>query len=659
MPRRYLFGVNSIEDYIPRPIQQMTKTFTLRINFYSVLIALFVYSYGFYGFRRLEPIWQNLDGKVFFWTNQIFLIISLLVVLFVQFNHTQSEVLRKNFKINISIKEISFFLAFVCFQLVFSSSFLTLDLFGDETSYLKYSIHQIQTSMNLISLEIQNSQPAKNLYRIAVTFGLIVLYIVLRLVSKLSWKTKVIIAGLFTLLLRIFNEKIFKYDNIYTEPITLFYNVGTAAFGFSNTGIRFTGLVVNAFFAIIMHLIFVRYLNYGNFKAFISSCIIISLPLGFLGATKIDHAKFTYYLFTIFIILLFAKKSIPSRVIAFTLVLGFYFSFSSISLIVFLLFYSIINSYRRNQLVIHLKNEWRIYLFLLPQFVMHLSRIIMATHLSKHIDGYVSVSYPDRARIILNSVISSSDLYNLILIILGIVFFPKALKMTRSGLFLFLCILSVTSILFIYVGALGENRYVLQYFYCLYPIVVIRLLDSSRSIKFIANAVLALMLMANIYSISVFTRSVEKFDSFLVKSNWRIASDYYLVPSRQPKYIYYPSVSYSEVFRLEKDFLLQNRCLLSGYYFGGMPEFLSGYSHKEIEVREKLFSKYRFVINDINLFLPGDTVDTKDLTCVIISTHSYKRDLVDYFIRSDWRIDKQYLSRNGIKVFVLSKKAIN
>lgn len=636
----------------------MIKTFTIRVNFYSFLMFLFVYSYGLYGFRRLEPIWQNLDGKLFFWTNQIVLTISLLTVLLSQFRNTRLEVLSKDFKLIFSIRDIFIFFAYLGSQLVLSSNFLSLDLFGDETSYLKYSFHQIQMSLNLTSLAMQESQPAKNLYRLILLFTLVLIFIFIKLVTKLSWKTKIIIAAVLTILLRFMNEKIFKYDNIYTEPITLIYNLGTAVFGFSNPGIRLTGLVLNSLFAMGMHLVFVRYLNYGNLKAFVASCSVIFLPLGFLGSTKIDHAKFTYYLFTIFIILLFAKKRIPSKIISFSLVLGFYLSFSSVSLIVFLLFYSIISKDRRNQLLIHLKSEWRVYLFLLPQFIMHLSRVIMATHLSQHIDGYNFVSYSDRARIILGSIISSSEMYSFILVILGLLFFPKAIKITRFGLFLFLCILSVVSILFIYIGALGENRYALQYFYCLYPIIVIRLLELKRPLKSVAHLVLISILVANVYSISIFTRSVQNFDRFLVKSNWRIASDYFLVPSRQPKNVYYPSVSYSDLFYNEKSFLLHNRCLLSGYYLGGMPEFLSGFSHGEIEAREKLFSRYRFVINDINLYTPGDALDTEDLTCVVISTHLYKVELVDYLINVDWRTEKEYFSKNGIKVFVLVKKVL-
>jgi len=627
----------------------------IRINAYSVLIMLFVYSYGLYGFRRIEPIWQNIDGMLFFWISQTCLVMSLIIVLIVQFKISDTEVRSKFLKLKISIFELKLFLLYLILQYVLNYRSINLDLFGDETSYANYSIYQLQKLFDYLPRQMQENVPEKNLYQPIIIIILVTASFLMKQIVNLKWKNRIVLAFILTFILRILNEKIFHYDNIYTEPLLIFYNFGTAIFGFNNASFRITGLVINSMFAVLIHLILIRLINFNYFKAMLTSVLIISLPLSLSSSTKIDHARFTYYLFTIFIIVIFSKKKIPHKYISFFLVLGFYFSFSSASLLAFLFIYCVVNKDRRKVLRIHLFKEWKIYIFLLPQLFMHVSRIIMGNHLNKTITGYIPLPYDVRVSTILSSVTTSTNLYNFFIVLFGIIYFPKDLKINRLGLFLFICILSFVSVFFIYIGALGENRYALQYFYPLYPILIIRILNSSKSLRRPLQVGLFFVLVANIYFFESFQNSISKFDDFINKANWRIASDYFLIPSKQPENIYYASTSYSNVFQNYNTFLSENNCILTGYYSAGMPELFSGYSHTSIRNKSHFTSRFRESINNINLFIPGQNIDTGSMECIVVSIHLFKKELVNYLLEKGWLIEKTYDSSNGIKVLILRK----
>lgn len=636
-------------------LEMIKESRSIRINAYSALIMLFVYSYGLYGFRRIEPIWQNIDGMLFFWINQTCLVMSLIVILIVQFKISDVEVRNKFLRLKISIFELKLFLFYLIFQYVINYRSINLDLFGDETSYANYSIHHLQKLFDYLPLQMQENIPEKNLYQPIIIVILVTTFFLVKQISKLKWKNRIVFVFILTFVLRILNEIIFQYDNIYTEPILIFYNFGTAIFGFNNASFRITGLVINSMFAVLIHLIFIRLINFNHFKAMLASVLILSLPLSLSSATKIDHARFTYYLFTIFIILIFSKKKIPHKYISSSLVLGFYFSFSSVSLLVFLFIYCVVSKNRRKILRIHLFEEWKIYIFLLPQLLMHVSRIIMANHLDSHITGYIQVPYDVRISTILSSVITSTNLYNFFIVVFGIIYFPKNLSINRLGLILFICILSFTSVFFIYIGALGENRYVLQYFYPLYPILIIRILNSNNPLRRYLQFGLLLVLVANVYFFESFQNSISKFDDFMSKTNWRIANDYFLIPSKQPENIYYASTSYSIVFKNHKAFKSEENCILTGYYFDGMPEVFSGYSHVLIKKKSHLTSKFRENINDINLFVPGQNIDTGSMECIVVSQHLYKKELVIYLLNKGWLMERTFDSSNGIKVLILRR----
>jgi hypothetical protein len=627
------------------------KNIKFRVNSYYILAFLFLYTYGIYGYRTIQPIWQHTDGLLFFWLTQVVLYGTLIAVLFFQYKTPIYEIQKKNVILHVSKTYVLLFIIYFMLNLLINMKFISIDLFGDETSYAQYSIVQIQKTITFSPNLLIESISTNQLLQVSTIILVILFLFIAHIMSKLKWKTTILLLAFLTIVFRFINLYFVKYDNPFTEPMIIFYNFGTALFGFNSTSFRITSLFIHSIFATVINYILIKSLNLTLRKGFTTTLIIISLPLALSSSTKIDHAKFTYYFMTIVIILLMNKKIIFPNHISFFLVLGVYFSLTNIAILIFAIVYFLINKTRREILGLHLANEWRIYCYLIPIVTMNILRVIYDNHAQGALSGQVFISYQERAQATVNSFFASTNLYNFLIIIIGIIIFPKNKLINKTELLLLILILFSVLIFFVNIGAIGENRYALEFFYFLYPIFILRVLELTTYTSFFRLLLLILFLL-NLYSFEVYQNSVSKFDKFLLKNNWETAATYSAIMKPQPQNIYYASASYSTVFKENTN---TNTCYLQGYYSAGIPELLSGNSYNLVFQKQLNYSIYRPFLTELTLYTPKKSLFEKSPSCIIISTHRYKNELVNYLTENNWFVDKVQISDHGIKVFILRK----
>ena len=185
----------------------------------------------------------------------------------------------------------------------------------------------------------------------------------------------------------------------------------------------------------------------------------------------------------------------------------------------------------------------------------------------------------------------------------------------------------------------------------LYPIFIIRLLELNIYTS-VSRLLLLILFLLNLYSFGVYQNSVSKFDEFLLKNNWETAATDSTIMKPQPQNIYYASASYSTVFRENMN---TDNCYLQGYYSAGIPELLSGSSYNLVIQKQFYYSMYRPFLTELTLYTPEKSLIEKSPSCIIISTHRYKKELINYLTEHNWYVGRVQIFGHGIKVFTLRK----
>lgn len=97
----------------------------------------------------MEPIWGNLDGKIFFWLAQGSLIVSLGLILFAQHKVSNSRINEKKFTLILKIEDIYVLSVFIVVLVVLNFRGISYDLEGDETSYAGYTVFHFEKLLKI------------------------------------------------------------------------------------------------------------------------------------------------------------------------------------------------------------------------------------------------------------------------------------------------------------------------------------------------------------------------------------------------------------------------------------------------------------------------------------------------------------------------------
>ena len=477
--------------------------------------------------------------------------------------------------------------------------------------------------------------------------------ILIKYIKRLEWKKVVILILISTIILRIFNEIITKFDNENTEPLLLFYQIGSSIFGFNSKSFRLTTLAIFSSFMLIIYLILNRLFQYRFIKSLFSTLLIVSIPLALSASTKIDHGLYVYFSITIFILLAVSPIQCRSTYLSLFLVLSVYFAVINFTLIATLVFYFILKKKNRVELFKHILNNRYIYVYLLPQVAMHALRIIKNIHLAPLITGYVYVSPLERIHIILDLMTTATNFYILCFTVVGLLIFVLSEFRNKLLIFILLFVVLLVQALFTVSTALGHNRYALQWlypFYCIFIICIFNIKFLSRKIIYIF---MSWLLFFNILSFNTFQIEINKFDQYIKNNKWNFYEDF----SRQPSNITWTTIEYGIFLHNYNIRSNADSCILVGFYFESMPYILSGSDIGTVKVLNQVFRSHTYNKFRRQLFLykPGDNLMSSKINCLVISHLYYKNDLVEYLNLTGWTVINKNYSHNGIEVYVLKK----
>ena len=627
----------------------------LSINPYHLFLFLFVYFFGFYAIGSMEPIWGNLDGKIFFWLAQGSLFVSLGLIIFVQHKVSNSRIIEKKFTLILKIEDVYVLSIFIVVIVVLNFRGISYDLEGDETSYAGYTVFHFEKLLrNNVFAFLNNFKESYILQSLLLILFILSVLIAKRL-SKLKWKMLLNIAGFLVLFLRILNDTKFKLNTSilpYTDPTLIVNQIGVSFFGFNSTGFRISQLLAYAFFMLVLHQIFTKYYDFNYVKSLFLVIVIVSAPLALSISTKLDLGKFSYFAQTIFVLCLLSPKVIPTRFIASFLVLSVYLRLTNITIIISLLLYFILSKERISKLKRHILEEWTIYIYLLPLFSINIFRIIKDFHLRPLMTGYVHIPYDERLLMILRSFFTSSDLYILLIFVFSLIMFPQKQIVGRNFILIFLGITLVTFTFFTVPTALGHNRFILQIFYPFLTIFLVQLFVSKFLSKKFAYLAASFLLVLNSSLFIIYQERINDFDKFTEIHKWNFNKDFV----KQPKYVIWPSTAYGNYMKNYEPELSSNACILVGFYYESMPYVLAGSKHGSLQKVNAIFSSsdYRFFREQSLTFEPGKSLYLPDnIKCIMISNIYYKNELVNYLISNAWRIVSQEKTKNGISIYVL------
>lgn len=627
----------------------------LQISVYHLLLYFFVYFFGFYAVGSMEPIWGNLDGKVFFWLAQISLFISLGLILFAQQKVLNFKIEQKKYKIELTILDILALVLFIVILILINFRGLNYDLEGDETSYAGYTVFHFEKVLSNNNFTFLDPFKEAYILQSLLLISFVIFVISIKLASKLTWKVLINIAGLLVIFLRIINDAKFKLNTSilpYTDPTLIFNQIGTSFFGFNSIGFRITQLLIFSLFMLILYLIFTRNYDFNYAKSIFLAISIAFTPLALSMSTKIDQGKFAYFSQIIFILFLLSPKPVPSKFIASFIVLSIYFRLTNITILISLLLYFVLSRERLRKLKTHFLEEWTIYIYLLPQASINIFRIVKDFHLRPLITGYVYIPYEERLQIILKSFFTSSNTYILVFFVLSLIVFPKKQIFSRYFIFIYLAITLITYTVFTVPTALGHNRFILQIFYPILTIFLVQLFTSKLVLKKLASITLSILLFINLFTFIIYQERINKFDKFTEANEWNYNKDF----SNQPKNIIWPSTAYGNYIKDNQPSSVSSVCILLGFYYESMPYVLAGNRHSSLQKINTIFSNsdYRSFREQTLTYSPGKLpYISKSIKCVIISNLYYKNDLVIYLVSNGWYIDNQEISRNGISIYVL------
>ena len=637
------------------------KELRITLNYYRILLFAAVYFFGFYGIGTIEPIWNNLDGLIFFWVYQLSVLISLVVVFAILPKISNAELAKKNFAITIQLKDIFTFVLFFCFLLVLNYQSITNDLAEDETSYAGYTVHHLDKILYDLNLSILSDANVSTIYRIGLFIFLLVGILFIKLFSFVNWQNTIILSFVLLISLRLMNQTYFKlnvYSLPYTDPLFLIHQIGTILFGFTSLGFRLSTIAFFAIFMLCVKIVLEKYYFFSNMKSITTTIIINSLPIVLSMTTRIDHGQFTYFSQVFVWLYILSPHRIPSKFIAPFLVVSIYFSLTSINiLITFLLFY-LSNNVGRNQLRNHIKFEWKLYMFLTPIIIITTLKTIKDWHLRSFITGYSFIPYEERIWTLIKTVPSAvGGIY--VFFIIFFIFYLSYRKVLNSFLLsIYLLVTLFIYTFFVVTTALNHNRYSFQLISSLVVVLVLHFMKSNSSFKSIQTPAALIFLLSNLIVFTLFQRNYNNFDRYVKQNEWNYAVNYV----RQPFNVIWPSTAYNRALKLQQNIREGGHiCVLLGLYYKSVPYALSGNDLRYMRTVEKITSlpAHRLYLNDFNNYRPGDNwTFHKEVNCIIISNMYFKREFIDFLLTQNWIINYSYESNNGIQVFTLQRANI-
>ena len=626
-------------------------SFSAQINSNRIVALFFLYIYGIYGFSKVTPTWENLDGKVFYIGSQTAIHLSIALVFFYQIKFLSDKIENK-VNIVLSKFQIASFLIFIIFYISLNYSALKLDLYGDETSYAKYAYLHLEKISNLALMGNESLEDFKlrALIQIVGIIVLIVSLIAIFYLMKLPIRIFYYSLILLTICFRLINLEFFKFEDENSQPFLIIYQIFISIFGLNSFSFRLGSIFIFAIFSAVL-LNEINKLLKNTIASLIVSIGFLSTPIILTMSTKIDHGMFTF--FTCCFVLLWWiggwEKSIFDRKIF--VLSSIYLSLTNLIIILILVVTLALNNYRTKKIRFkQIKlSQLGILVYVLPFLTIHFFRVVKSMHITNQMNSDEIPSFMERIALTWSGIYTFADKHVLIIILIGVMSFMLIKHGGFNFIFVFLIFLAFASLTA--PGALGWNRYYLEWLVPFALFLYVKIFRIKKIIPVLMSIFLILVSMINVNLFINFSKNFANFDNFVVQEKWNIASS-----NIQPTNIIWPGTYYEEILEESKLISKKSECLIVGNFWSAVPETLSGYSVKAIRDIQPNYDFNRKTLDELMFYKANvKEIDLSSIDCVYIVAAVNKFQLHNYLTNRGWSSTQAQIKNSDYSFFILQK----
>jgi hypothetical protein len=628
--RNYILrGVSLLE----KTITKITKfEFIIKIKTNRVIALFFLYTYGLFGFNRVLPIWENLDGKIYFITTQTIIIFAIVYVFYVQlkFFVKQEEIIKE---VKITAKNLSGFLTIFLIMISLNFRTINIDLYGDETSYAKYTYWHFEKILKTFISTNSNYEniDLNKLIQIVAILSLMAIGFFTFGMMRTSINSFYLLVIALTVILRLLNLRYFQFSNENTHPFLLVYQSFLAIFGVISSSFRLASIFIFTTFAFLLWKEIHKIIK-NKFLTSLALSGYLSTPLILSASSKIDHGIFTFFTVSFIFIWWIDKWKIPLHKRKVFILSSIYFSLTNFVLLFMLVIIILVSQkIRAGDVLQKLKSQKNsVYVYIVPFLAVHISKFVKQIYYSYITGTPKELTLVERLEISVEGLFQFTNRYSIFLIAAGMIFLLS--KFTVSKFFFLLGSFLVYAI-FTAPGSVGWNRYYLGW---LMPVIAVFYVGLFN-IKFswrrqMASFLVGLLIILNVFSFRNFINEYSRFDSFLAKNQWNIAKD-----NLQPENVIWPFTDYRKSLGKTKSVNNKVDCLIVGNFWSAVPETLSGYSTKSVFELQGKYELNRKTLDEL-MFYDGKTkyLDLKNLECLTLIAPVNKNLLREYLLKGGW-----------------------
>jgi hypothetical protein len=616
-----------------RAISQISKyQLNLQFNSNRILALFFFYIYGIYGFNKINPIWENLDGKIYYIGSQTIMHLSIALVFFYQIKFLANE---KEKKVNyvISGLQVTYFILFATLYMIINREALKIDLYGDETSYAKYAYFHLEkiTSFAISGNENLQDVELNSLLRLVGLALFAVSIITVIVLMKIKIKKFYFILIALTILFRILNLQFFQFENENPLPFLTIYQSFLSLFGLNSIIFRLGTMFIFVIFSVVL-LNQVNKLIDNVLVSLIAVMAFLSTPIILTMSTKLDHGMFTFISYS-FIILWWLdgwRRPILDRKIF--ILSSIYLSFTNLMILIVLAVILTLENFK-NRRTPRDKIELgsiSILIYALPFITIHFFRILKSFHITNEMSRGDTPKSIERISATWDGIFTFTDTHTLVLVSIGIIIFALLRRNFLNSLFLILVFLAYS--FFTAPGALSWNRYYLQWLIPFLLFLYVIMLRARLLKQTVVSIILMLNIVVNVSNFTSFSYKFSNFDTFVYQNMWNIGRD-----NIQPKNVIWPGAFYEENLSKYEKLDRNSDCLIVGNFWSAVPETLSGYSAKSVFELQSEYELNRKTLDEL-MFYDGKSkdLDLKNLECLTLIAPVNKNQLLEYLLKSGW-----------------------
>ena len=605
--------------------------FEFKTNLFSVTVFSLILVFGFFAYGSV-PI-TSISAR-----NSI-VVISLIAIL-VCFGFFRQENFYSQFsnRITVSLVDIIFTLSLSFFLTVINLSWMQKSLTGDELAYLgtanRYPLEAFRYSSFLDSnLSASNVLQLFALLILTSLLLVTVFFFKLRIEFQLSFAILVIVG--FQIFVGFYGGEGLGYSRLNTFP----YFVTTAIFGFSEFVYRFTTILLMSITLLFVFKFLRDSLWISKLIATVICLVLASTPLIAHHSVIVEQSIF-FFLFAAVPLLEIATRSrfVPERILP-LLVIGTYFRFTVLVVIIVYLIYGLLSSTENRAKV---KKSAPITLMLIP-YLMGLFFSPSAAVNGAYF-GLLDQAATDYSRfdVMLAAFRISINPHTALIAIIGMVYWLSRSRSSSLIAVLYVGISWAVFYEFTATNLLGFPKYQEEWFS---PILLLGLVSialqfgkaKSRFSKLSVTLVFVLVLVGNLFSIKGLPSRNSSFD--ISTDVIGVAKPFALEVEGRRFVLSAVPIPIQPGLKKVEDLGESGKCFLAGVVYNVIPEVMAGWTVGQlkdtIEMRSLVLSNQIRLGTDRSS-INSNTLEASSVNCVILTLLPDNAEVESDLLSTNW-----------------------